>query len=106
MRCEAIETEMRPRTAGLACTVCGCTDDRACPGGCSWISHNPPLCSACADVVDAIEEMRDEQHSVAAGSGFFGHQCCPASPVPASHTLLWVDGSTGYCTRCREGFVV
>jgi len=29
-----------------ACSVCGCTDDKACPGGCFWVK--PGLCSACA----------------------------------------------------------
>lgn len=29
-----------------ACRVCGCTDDCACPGGCSWVA--PDLCSSCA----------------------------------------------------------
>lgn len=28
------------------CRVCGCTDDNACPGGCSWVE--PDLCSKCA----------------------------------------------------------
>jgi hypothetical protein len=28
-----------------ACRVCGCTDDRACPGGCWWVDDD--LCSAC-----------------------------------------------------------
>lgn len=28
-----------------ACRVCGCTDDRACPGGCSWVAAD--LCSRC-----------------------------------------------------------
>lgn len=28
------------------CSVCGCTDDRACPGGCSWVDAS--LCSTCA----------------------------------------------------------
>jgi hypothetical protein len=27
------------------CRECGCTDDRACVGGCSWIEAD--LCSAC-----------------------------------------------------------
>lgn len=27
------------------CRVCGCTDDRACPGGCYWVEED--LCSAC-----------------------------------------------------------
>ena len=29
-----------------ACRVCGCTDDRACDGGCSWAEAD--LCSRCA----------------------------------------------------------
>ena len=29
------------------CTVCGCTDDCACPGGCSWVADE--VCSRCAD---------------------------------------------------------
>lgn len=27
------------------CRACGCTEDYACPGGCSWV--DPTLCSAC-----------------------------------------------------------
>jgi hypothetical protein len=29
-----------------SCMACGCTDDRACPGGCYWVG--PALCSECA----------------------------------------------------------
>lgn len=32
-------------TALLVCRTCGCTDDRACPGGCAW--YNDELCSRC-----------------------------------------------------------
>lgn len=28
-----------------SCRVCGCTDERACPGGCYWVE--PDLCSRC-----------------------------------------------------------
>lgn len=28
------------------CRICGCTEDHACPGGCSWVEED--LCSACA----------------------------------------------------------
>ena len=28
------------------CRVCGCTDERACPGGCYWVAED--LCSVCA----------------------------------------------------------
>jgi len=27
------------------CRVCGCTDKKACPGGCHWVQNN--LCSRC-----------------------------------------------------------
>lgn len=30
-----------------SCGVCGCTQDAACAGGCSWIE--PDVCSACLD---------------------------------------------------------
>lgn len=33
------------------CRVCGCTDDRACAGGCVWVEDPEELgdlCSACA----------------------------------------------------------
>lgn len=33
------------------CMICGCTDDRACPGGCHWAEPN--LCSACVEVEHA-----------------------------------------------------
>ena len=32
------------------CRFCGCTDARACPGGCAWVE--PDLCTAC--VQDAL----------------------------------------------------
>jgi hypothetical protein len=32
-------------SAVRACRKCGCTDYRACPGGCSWVEDD--LCSAC-----------------------------------------------------------
>jgi len=29
------------------CRVCGCTNERACPGGCHWVEFD--LCSQCAE---------------------------------------------------------
>lgn len=29
------------------CRKCGCTDDRACEGGCYWVEND--LCSRCAE---------------------------------------------------------
>lgn len=40
--------------ANPACRVCGCTDERACPGGCWWVE--PDLCSDCGDVSPEASE--------------------------------------------------
>lgn len=32
------------------CRICGCTDDRACHGGCSWVNKEHDLCSVCDNV--------------------------------------------------------
>lgn len=34
------------------CRKCGCTEDHACKGGCSWAE--PGLCSACAEIKEKI----------------------------------------------------
>jgi hypothetical protein len=34
------------RASVATCRVCGCTDEKACDGGCSWTE--PDLCSTCA----------------------------------------------------------
>lgn len=30
------------------CLKCGCTEERACRGGCSWIDEQEDLCNRCA----------------------------------------------------------
>lgn len=37
------------------CTSCGCTEDRACPGGCVWVKQG--LCSACLQ--QQVEDLAD-----------------------------------------------
>lgn len=114
MRCEAIEIEARPRPRDLACSGCGCTDSAACPGGCWWVSYNPPLCSTCAAKAGTMLDAGDLEPGVylnEAGdagdvrSGMFGAERCPASQVPALHAPIWIDDSSGYCARCRQGFI-
>lgn len=42
------------------CRSCGCVDERACPGGCSWATSD--LCSRCAEVLEVprtLGEQRD-----------------------------------------------
>lgn len=39
----------RGTSLGRTCRVCGCTDRRACPGGCWWAAvPGRPLCTRCA----------------------------------------------------------
>ncbi len=46
-RHDARVDELRARVEPVrTCRACGCTDDRACEGGCSWIAQD--LCSRCA----------------------------------------------------------
>jgi hypothetical protein len=35
------------------CRVCGCTDDQACEGGCTWVEDD--LCSACVDTAQTAD---------------------------------------------------
>ena len=45
------------------CLRCGCTDSRACPGGCSWIDGEIDVCSTCIDVHDVVaDEVWSERH--------------------------------------------
>lgn len=104
LRCDPVEIAARPRTAGMACSVCGCTDDNACPGGCRWVSIDPPVCSACI----SAEAMAEAEAQIALEDAgvFFGEELCPASPTPAVHVQLFVDETSGYCVRCKSGFTL
>ncbi|WP_437958564.1 ParB/RepB/Spo0J family partition protein [Sorangium sp. So ce119] len=42
-----------------ACVVCGCTDDAACDGGCSWVDET--RCSSCAALQERILEVLGER---------------------------------------------
>jgi hypothetical protein len=81
----------------MACRVCGCTDDNACPGGCFWVE--PDLCSSCEPVARAALGLDDpffaDEESAPAPAGD-----CPGSPL-GLHQVLWTDGASGYCVRCR-----
>jgi hypothetical protein len=36
------------------CGVCGCTDDRACEGGCHWVNEDHTLCIQCSDALGGL----------------------------------------------------
>lgn len=75
----------------LICSGCGCTNEQACPGGCSWVSTNPPVCSACVEGTFADGAEIDD-------SGFI----CRAAPIPAPHKPLWTDAHSCHCAACGE----
>jgi len=84
MRCEAIDAPAPARTE-LACVECGCTEHNACRmadgGGCSWVSLEPPLCSACVSEEDMDEAMAGFGVS---RSGVYGAELCPGVPRAAT----------------------
>lgn len=44
-------------TSNRICLFCGCTDARACPGGCSWSPASTPelqICTACEELAGAL----------------------------------------------------
>jgi len=43
------------------CRVCGCTEDNACEGGCSWVEED--LCSACADKDIEDDDLEDDEEA-------------------------------------------
>lgn len=44
---------------GMKCMFCGCTDDHACPGGCSWVELN--VCSRCKDRLHGNDLISGEE---------------------------------------------
>lgn len=65
----------------MRCIGCRCTEYRACLGGCSWLSVNPPKCSACIEAgilslkhdsfisFPASQPRRDEARLMLTGTG-------------------------------------
>jgi len=54
--CYLVDTEEAAPAAQRVCRVCGCTDERACEGGCEWVeghhledpeTDQGPICSSC-----------------------------------------------------------
>ena len=48
IREKVTECEVAQPTPGV-CRVCGCTDRKACPGGCSWADESRTICSQCVN---------------------------------------------------------
>lgn len=51
----AIIARHQPAPGDRTCRGCGCTDSRACPGGCAWllldIAAPTGVCTTCAEIL-------------------------------------------------------
>lgn len=86
------------KSSTLICTGCGCTDAQACPGGCSWVSYDPPVCSACVE-----RSVGSARGDLAARSADIDQDFCPASPI-GLHKPIWTSEVLGHCAACRQSF--
>lgn len=42
------------------CRICDCTEDQACPGGCSWVEED--LCDNCVEAAALENEMKTDDY--------------------------------------------
>jgi hypothetical protein len=71
-----------PVSDAARCIGCGCSNQRACLGGCSWYSITPPVCSVCIMSGKLCADTEDGQH-----------------------VLFHLTPTTGFCDACRLPFV-
>lgn len=74
------------------CLGCGCTNARACMGGCAWVAEDK--CDRCfgPDGLPYAVGDADEDR--------FGFEPCPASETPAPHVALFTTPTLCKCARC------
>lgn len=99
------EQSQEPYKPRLVCLGCGCTDDFACPGGCSW--SQPGICSTCegrtdelllkSDIADALLKMRYVKFKIIGAPGF---------SIMSLAIVAWLrepSAATFHRDRLREG---
>ena len=47
-----------------SCVVCGCTEERACPGRCAWIEPDVDVCTACPHTPAAMVEICKKEQAI------------------------------------------
>lgn len=90
--------QLADRRAVRTCRRCGCTDDRACAGGCHWVADD--LCSACPPgpstppgAVVLVEAVRPTLFAVVCTEEDCHHQSGGATLIDAltADTKHWND---------------
>ena len=61
------------------CRICGCTDSKACEGGCFWVM--PEICSKCIteevpECIDLLVELVLLTHQAEIDAGHHGDKTC------------------------------
>lgn len=51
------------------CRRCGCTEKRACPGGCSWFADDLDICTRCIEPLEATLFCELAENITAAENG-------------------------------------
>jgi hypothetical protein len=87
-------SEFSDVTDSWRCKACGCSNARACPGGCFWVDDNK--CSRCFDA-----DGRPFAFGDAEDDSPLGIEYCPAAETPAPHVPLFVTPTDCKCARCH-----
>lgn len=86
----------------MICIGCGCSDARACAGGCHWVSTNPPVCSECIGLFDEAEFAEPAFENV---TGANDDDPFEAQRLVCAHTQrLYIDQASSYCVACGMQF--
>jgi len=72
------------KTTERTCLICGCTDSKACEGGCGWvtlISTQIDICTKCItervpECIDLLIEVIMEIHQSEIDAGHHGDETC------------------------------
>jgi hypothetical protein len=99
----AAAARLEPDDGIARCRVCGCTEDRACPGGCSWVEdpRMGDLCSACdgALVRITVEDLDTGERAV---RGIPAGDYAMVAADPCTYTVVpLADGEHRITTRGR-----
>ncbi|WP_433673876.1 hypothetical protein [Microbacterium gorillae] len=91
------------------CRRCGCTDDDACFGGCSWVNESRDLCSSCIGEPDAEPADVDDNIDVVIMPLALPNviRIDPSTPLAPAPTTNPSFGRTELeCPVCEEKFLV
>lgn len=75
--------------AGI-CRVCGCTDDAACDGGCSWSDATETICSNCVEPKPILLSTTDRGFMHGEFRDCYRGLCCVTESSSASDHRIWL----------------